>query len=376
MKKIFILSILILSIPFFLTGCYDATSIEKYNYAVALAIDTSEKSNLKLSLQIATSGDSEGSSSSQSTSAQIYSVDCETIDVGINIINNYLSKKINLSHCSALIFSEEIAEKGIGGYINTLANNPQIRPTATILISNTDASEVLENVSNSGEKYSSRYYEFVLNSTDYTGYAPNSELGRFFYNINNELEPATANHIIVKDKTVQSLGLALFDKDKYIGSLNPLQALAHQLVTGRLNESTISIPDPFDDSLEMEILIQENKSPKTELTLLNGTPYINTRLHLTGKIRSAAFRYNYNTQENLNLIENELNNYVKNLVDDYYYTIIKIYNTDIGNLCDKISTQYLTKEDFDKINWKEIYKHSFYSVEVNSNISTSLYTEE
>ena len=208
MRKIFILCILILCIPFCLTGCYDATSIEKYHYAVALAIDSSEKSNIKLSLQVATSGDS-GSSTSQSTTAQIFSVDCETIDVGINIINNYLSKKINLSHCSALIFSEEIAKKGIGTYINTLANNPQIRPTANILISNTNAIEVLENVSNSGETYSSRYYEFVINSTDYTGYAPNSELGRFFYNINNKLEPATANHIIVEDNILRHNSLKL-----------------------------------------------------------------------------------------------------------------------------------------------------------------------
>ncbi len=376
MKKIIVLCILILFIPFLLTGCYDATSIEKYHYPVAMAIDSSDKSNLKLSIQVATYGSSESSSTSQSTTTQIYSVDCETIGLGINIINNYISKEINLSHCSAIIFSEKVAKKGIGTYINTLANNPQIRPTANILISNTDAIDVLENISNSGEEFSSRYYEFVINSTNYTGFGPSSEFGRFFYNINNNLEPAIANHIIVNDKIVQSSGIALFDGDKFTYTLNPLQGLAHQIVTGRLKESTILIPDPFNDSEQMEILIQKSESPSTDITLINGTPYINTKISLTGKVKSASHHYNYNSTENLELIENELNNYVKNLINDYYYNIIKIYNSDLGNLCDKISNQYLTKEEFDKINWKQIYKDSFYTVEVNSNISTSLFTKE
>lgn len=376
MKKFIILLFLILSIPFILTGCYDSKSIENYYYAVALGIDSSDKANIKLSIQVATSDSSDSGSSSQSSQSKIYSVDCDSLDVGISILNNYLSKEINLSHCSAIIFSEKIAKDGVGKFINTLANNPQIRPTANILICNKDSTDILENISDSGESFSSRYYEFVINSVDYTGYAPNSEFGRFFYNINNNLEPATANYILVKDKNIQSLGTAIFNSDKFIGTLSPLQSLAHLIVTGRLQESTISIPDPFDESSKLEILLQKNKSPSTDITLLNGTPYIKTKAHLTGKIVSAPHYYNYNSRENLDVIKNELNNYIKDLIDDYYYIIIKKYNADVANLCDKISSQYLTKEEFDKINWNKIYKDSFYTVEVDSIISTSLFTGE
>ncbi len=111
MKKIILLFILLLIIPLLLTGCYDSVSLEDFYYAIAISIDQSEKSDILLSVQIATSNSSSNSSSSQSTQNQIYSVDCESINVGINIINNYLSKKINLSHCSAIIFSEDMAKK-------------------------------------------------------------------------------------------------------------------------------------------------------------------------------------------------------------------------------------------------------------------------
>ena len=39
----------------------------------------------------------------------------------------------------------------------------------------------LEKVSSSGESFSSRLYEFIINSTDYTGYSIISNLGDFFY---------------------------------------------------------------------------------------------------------------------------------------------------------------------------------------------------
>ena len=104
-----------------------------------------------------------------------------------HLINNYLSKKIDLSHCSAIIFSEKLARNGIIDIINTLGNNIEIRPNANIIISNANALDILENVSSSGESFSSRLYEFIINSTDYTGYSIISNLGDFFYNMNNIL---------------------------------------------------------------------------------------------------------------------------------------------------------------------------------------------
>ena len=114
-KIIAILLILVLCLPF-LTGCYDAVSIETLAYVIAVGIDKGENNNLKLSFQIAAlsnASSSDGGSSSQYKSASVISVDCSTIDHGINLINSYISKKINLSHCKAIIISEDLAYDGL-----------------------------------------------------------------------------------------------------------------------------------------------------------------------------------------------------------------------------------------------------------------------
>lgn len=107
------ISIILIFILITLTGCYDASSIEDSHYVVALGIDLSENNLYNISIQIAKNSNSSSSDSksSQSSMFTIYTVEAETIESGITILNNYLNKKINLSHCSAIVFSEELARK-------------------------------------------------------------------------------------------------------------------------------------------------------------------------------------------------------------------------------------------------------------------------
>ena len=133
-KKYFGLYVILFICLFTLSGCYDARGVEEWTYAIAIGLDKGENNNLKLNIQFATpnsssnsssgsSGDESGSSGegkSQSSDTKTISVDCSSIDSGINLINNYTSKKINLSHCKVIVISEELAKEGIAEYIYTL----------------------------------------------------------------------------------------------------------------------------------------------------------------------------------------------------------------------------------------------------------------
>lgn len=113
MKNKLSISIILILILFTLTGCYDASSIEDSYYVVGLGIDLSKNNSYTISVQIAKNKNSSSSSSSSSQSSEysIYTVEAETIESGITILNNYLNKELNFSHCSAIVFSEELARK-------------------------------------------------------------------------------------------------------------------------------------------------------------------------------------------------------------------------------------------------------------------------
>ena len=118
--------------------------------------------------------------SSQSQESTISTVECGSINSGISLINSYISKKVNLSHCKAIIISEELAYEGISEYIYTLVNNIEIRPDCNIVISRCKAEDYLNNSNPTLESVSARYYEFILNSSEYTGYTENVTLSDFY----------------------------------------------------------------------------------------------------------------------------------------------------------------------------------------------------
>ena len=224
--KVFLL-VLICSITIFLfTGCSSSRGIEDKAYAIALGIDTSDTHDVKISIQFAVLNSSESSSSSSGSSSSdnstILSVDCSSIDSGISLINSYISKQVNLSHCKAVIISEEYSSSGISDVIYTLMNNIELRPDCSIIISKCDAYDFLENSKPVFESNPAEYFEQNFNSSEYTGYLNNVTLADFYYNILNTSSNASAILAGINTKETQSRvnpNASLLDDD-YIAGRN------------------------------------------------------------------------------------------------------------------------------------------------------------
>ncbi len=181
-RKVFAIIIFLLLLIISSTNYYGIKGIDNLAYVVAIGLDKGDNENLKLSLQISVpnSGDSGSSSSSQSASVVVDSIECPSINTGINLFNSYLGKEVNLSHCKVLIISEELANDGIGEYLYTLTNNIEFRTDSSIIISKCDAKSYLEYSTPLLDKVSARYYEIAPSSSEYTGYTESIRLNEFF----------------------------------------------------------------------------------------------------------------------------------------------------------------------------------------------------
>ena len=182
-KKILIILLVIVITAFFLTNFSSIYTIDDYAYVIAMGLDNSDDSDLILSLQIAIpAGSSKGSesSSSQSSSSIVSSVKCKNINGGVNLINDYLGQKLNLSYCKAMVFSEDIAKKGIGNYICTATNDIEIRPSCDIIVSKCSALDYITNSKPLLENLSSKYYEIASSSQKDTGLTRTISLMSFY----------------------------------------------------------------------------------------------------------------------------------------------------------------------------------------------------
>lgn len=180
---------LILSMSLFsLSGCHSSFNIDNLAYAVAIGLDVGENNKIKISFQLSVPGsESSNSGSSQSDSSIVNTIECSSIDAGINILNTYLSKEVNLSHCKVIVFSEEFAYLGVSEALYSLMNNIQIRPDCNIIISRCTAEYFLNNSKPVLEKLSAKYYEIAPTSSEYTGYTDNVTLSEFFSNYTDSL---------------------------------------------------------------------------------------------------------------------------------------------------------------------------------------------
>lgn len=404
MKKIFkrfIALILLIIILFNLTGCYDALGIEELAYAVAIGLDVTDDNELELTIQFATaggessggaSGESSGGSS-QSTGTTLTTVKCSSINSGLSLINSHISKKVNLSHCLEIIFSEKLAYMGLSEYLDTLVNNIELRTDCSIVITKCTAKEFLSHISPSLETLTARYYEASLNSSQYTGYTIDITLSEFYSHMKDTYSQAyailgginsdssdtplkvnadyVAGESPVEDSDVtDTLGIAIFKGDKLVGELTGLDSICHVLVNSNLEQCKLSVPSPFESGKYLDLILTSEKDTKCSVSMINSSPLINVEVYLTGYGLSLNENITYNSEEALELIESYAKKYITDQIENYLYKTAKEYNSDICGFGKYTVKNYLTLDEWYKANWLENYQDSFFNVSVNLTIKS------
>jgi len=401
LKKFISLILILLLIPFTLTGCYDANTIETLAYVVAIGFDVGENDALKLTLQFASaSSPNSNSGSSQSQDSVTTTIDCASIDSGIAMVNSYISKKVNLSHCKIIVFSEQLAKQGIKRYLNSIANSVEIRPDCNIIISRCMASDFISNSKPTLTNLTARYYEVLLNSQEYTGYTIEAPVLQFTTAVNcKTVQPVAilgglnvdATHIQNNDTNyieadynykagetpienptkVQNLGIAVFSNDKLVGEMNGIECVCYSILSIKLIASRISIPSPFENEEIINLNVSLDKKSKNSVDLINSTPYINCNVYLEATIQSLGTNSDYSSKENLEIVGQYLSSYMKSHLLDYLYKTSNEFKSDITGFGKSVVHKYLTINEWEESNWLNNYKNAVFSVNVDADVTGS-----
>ena len=101
---------IILSLAFF--SSYDSLKIDNLAFVIAIAIDqkNNNNDNIEVSFQIAKPSSMSESSSSKGSTSTINTVETNSIGSAINLMNSYIEKQLNFSHCKLIVFSEAVAK--------------------------------------------------------------------------------------------------------------------------------------------------------------------------------------------------------------------------------------------------------------------------
>ena len=110
LKTLFIIILIIVFLSAF-SSSYTSLSIDHIASVVALGIDVSDSNNLRVSFQFTNASSVSESGTTEQSPSSIYTIDASSISSAINLMNSYIGKELNLSHCKLIAFSEELASE-------------------------------------------------------------------------------------------------------------------------------------------------------------------------------------------------------------------------------------------------------------------------
>lgn len=406
MNKLFRNMFIFLLIIIFIIGfsdSYHSLSIDNLAYVLAIGIDVATDNNLEVSFQFSTPVSASESGTSGNPKKILNTVNASSLSSAINLINSYLGKQINMSHCKVIIFSEEIAAQGISEEIYTLFNDSQVRPSANIVVSKCSAKSFIEQTQPELETLISKYYETFTNSSQYTGFKPDSTIGDFFFSLTCETcepcailggvqldtPPNNSDPEYEKDSTskansssitgqngAETIGIAVFKSDKLVGELNAIETIAHLNTQNKVDRFLISIPDPIHSNSYLDIYISPTQKAKIEVDTSTQSPYAKLTFEFDGRIYSMSENSKYLSPDVIDSISESCNSYLESIFLDYLYKTSKEFKSDISNIGTHALCNFFTIDEFKSYNWPETYKNTFFDVEVKTSVQSAMLITE
>jgi spore germination protein KC len=236
-----------------LQGCWDRTEINDITIILAMGIDRIGKNQVQVSAQIfiprqsgggtgSISGDSGGSPNNTTV---VQTAEGANIAEAVNLLQRKLSRHVFWGHCEAIVFGKEAAARGIRSYLDFLLRYNQIREHAYVYFSDKPAkdilgllpplerssAEVLREMGNM--KLGTRVT--VLNlAGQIQGNSQTAILSRLGIVTPEVGKNPTATMPYVR-------GLALFDKDRYVKSIDLNKTIGYLLIINQLENFIFSI---------------------------------------------------------------------------------------------------------------------------------------
>lgn len=414
LKNILIICIVFSLVYSFLGKSNSSNDLDQIAYIMSIGIDVGDIDQYKISFQTSTiyssssdlsgegsssgGGSGSGSSESKTPSFEVHTIECNSIDSGINIINTYVDKKIDLSHCKLLLLSEEIASKGISSIIYTLVNKIEIRPDCNLMISEIPDNEFTDKEKPSIQELLPKYYDVTTNTKIESGYTKNITLTDFFSDLkcsscegtailgtvrnpktkNNNtnsqaigIDKASENITALKDEPIiEILGLSAFKDDKFVGNLSGIETVCHFILTNELDTCSISVPSPFEDGNTIDLFISLNQKPDTKVSLSNGSPFVKIKINLFAKILS----FNNNTSnlksDLIQQVEESAQSYLTDQLYKYLYKTSTEFKSDIAGFGKFAKKNFSTLQDWDNYHWLSNYSSSTFQVDLNFSIKS------
>ncbi|KAB3530716.1 Ger(x)C family spore germination protein [Alkaliphilus serpentinus] len=254
-----------------LTSCWDAKNLEELLIIYTVGFDVSKEDPEKLSITVAFPTIIEGAPKDK---AEV-TTQSPSLGGGEQNLQNKVYREISYGNTRVVIFSEELARKGIYHHIDSMLREPLFPATSRFVIVNTRAIDLINYDPPMSLFVSEFLFDAVRQSNRYTA-VPFTTLRNFNHQLFTDgIEPALP--YIVYDSEGESITInciALFFEDRMVDIIRDDMAMAFMLLRGEVNHGFITAPLPEDDKHHLTISLTGGHT-KIKTSVKDDVLYIN-----------------------------------------------------------------------------------------------------
>jgi spore germination protein KC len=377
-----------------LSGCWDSKEIEKRANVLAIGIDKASEEErkieedvshlgkkfpipdeemIKVTAQIAVPGRIPLGPQQPGGSVKpvlVVKVVGHTFQDAMLNLQQEVADEVFLGHLRIIVLSEEIARTGTSRFNDLLRRNPEIRRTASLVVSKESASKYMD-LTPELERIPSLYLADIVDNLTAIGKFPPSFIGLFWTIYSSKGQDSYLPYLALKGKkTIQLNGLAYFQGDKMVGKTSPLEIGVFMAVRGIGRGgygAFVEVPGKDESVLVRAV----SRKTRTKVTLKNGRPHVSIRIQYESEIdEKESANIQLSDSEMLKKIEKESSKNTKKSIEKLIARTQK-KKADIFGFGEHFRAKfphYWNKNVKTKEKWDEIYKDITFDVKVDSHI--------
>lgn len=400
-KKVICFIIVLTLLCGLMTSCFDKREVDELGYVIAMGLDKGKNNYLKMTFQIAKPEAEGGGGGGGGPQFSAVTIETPTIYTGINVVNTFVSKQLNMSHNKLVVFSEELAREGVERYLHALLRGREFRPSMYMVVSKSSAEEYLNSVNPDLVLKPSKFYELAFQSYSYTGLIPNVQfhdfykdseslykdpvailggVGKFKSSDEFDVDKSTfrergrevpvggdffaGNIPKIGGVEAENMGIAVFSGDKMVGEMDGTDSKYLLLATGDYGHAYWSLTDPKEKDKFILLDVKQSRRPQHKVTLADGKPQIYVKITLEADILAIQSTIDYEQGELTNYLEKYAEEHIGEEMNRFLQKTSKEFGSDICGFGKYAKKHFLTWEEWEKYGWKSKYKDATFNVDI------------
>ncbi len=230
-----IICLLIISLAGLLTGCWDVNEIENTQFPAYIAVDKADHPEFyKYAFEFPVLR--------EEAPKEVNNIN--TIDNSLQgAIDNIQSRTmgwISLGMLKTIVFNSQVAKQGLISQIDALWRNPLVPGTVNLAVASQSVEELTKvevpTTANLGS-----YLENLFNTSSRNTLLPQRTINNFFIDLKHKGIEPTIPLIKYGSSDINIIGMAIFDGDQMVGTIDQPQARALLLLKEKYTKGSISL---------------------------------------------------------------------------------------------------------------------------------------